>query len=420
MSVMGVVVQFLSKPATLAGLVALIGLVAQKRPVEQVISGTLKITVGFLILGGGAGIVTSAITPLGTLIEKGFGLRGTLPVNGAFVALVQHKFGQQLALILFFGFIVNLIIARLTPLKYVFLTGHHSFFMATVATGVLGLSGLHGWTLVFVGAVIVGFTSVFFPALTSPYMKRITGGDSFVMGHYGTLSYVTAGYLGRFVGNPRESTENLRLPAWAGFLKEPLVAMGAVMAVAYWLAAIAAGPAVTGKFSSDWWPLWSLLQALTFAGGIGVILLGARMILGDTVSAFRGIAQEVVPGARPALDCPTVFPYAPNAVLVGYLCSTLGGLVVLLIQGAAGWTLILPSMPLHFFVGGTAGVFGNATGGWKGAALGGFVNGLLFTLLAGCLSPVLTTLEPALAGNTLGDTDFSVIGLILYWVGKLF
>lgn len=420
MSVMGVVVQFLSKPATLAGLVALVGLVAQKRPVEQVISGTLKITVGFLILGGGAGIVTSAITPLGALIEKGFGLRGTLPVNGAFLDLVQQKFGQQLALILFFGFISNLVMARLTPLKYVFLTGHHSFLMATVVTGVLGLSGLHGWTLVLVGAVIVGFTSVFFPALSSPYMKRITGGDSFVMGHYGTLSYATAGYLGRFVGNPRESTENLRLPAWAGFLKEPLVAMGVVMAVVYWLAAIAAGPAVTGKFSSDWWPLWSLLQALTFAGGIGVILLGARMILGDTVSAFRGLAQEVVPGARPALDCPTVFPYAPNAVLVGYLCSTLGGLVLLLIHGAAGWTLILPSMPLHFFVGGTAGVFGNATGGWKGAALGGFVNGLLFTLLAGLLSPVLTTLEPALAGNTLGDTDFSVIGLILWWVGKLF
>ncbi|MHB9144284.1 MAG: PTS ascorbate transporter subunit IIC [Symbiobacteriia bacterium] len=420
MSFLDVVVQFLSKPAILVGLVALIGLLAQKKPIETVISGTFKTTLGFLILGGGAGIVISAITPLGVLIEKGFGLKGTLPVNEVFTALAQAKFGQQMALIMFFGFIANLLFARFTPFKYIFLTGHHTLFMSTVAAGVLGLSGLHGWPLILVGALIVGATSVLFPALSSSYMKRITGGDTFVMGHYGTLSYVTAGFLGKFVGNPKDSTENLRIPAWAGFMKEPLVAMGVVMTVIYWIAAGVAGGGEVGKFTSDWWILWSLIQALTFAGGIGVILLGVRMILADIVPAFRGIAERIVPEARPALDCPTVFPYAPNAVLVGYLFSIVGGLVVLFFQGSIGWTLILPSMIVHFFVGGTAGVFGNATGGWKGAALGGFVNGLLFTLLAGFLSPVLASLDPKLVGNTFGDTDFSVVGLILYWIGKLF
>jgi PTS system ascorbate-specific IIC component len=46
--------------------------------------------------------------------------------------------------------------------------------------------------------------------------------------------------------------------------------------------------------------------------------------------------------------------------------------------------IILPGMIPHFFTGGTAGVFGNATGG-RGAMAGGFVNGLIIALLAAFL-----------------------------------
>ncbi|MCZ7538300.1 MAG: hypothetical protein M5T61_21775 [Acidimicrobiia bacterium] len=51
---------------------------------------------------------------------------------------------------------------------------------------------------------------------------------------------------------------------------------------------------------------------------MAVILLGVRTILGEIVPAFAGIAERVILGAVPALDCPISFPYAPNAVLVGF------------------------------------------------------------------------------------------------------
>jgi PTS system ascorbate-specific IIC component len=423
-----IIVQFLSKPAILVGIIALVGLLALRKPFEQVVSGTLKTVIGFIILGGGAGIVIGAILPLGDLLGAGFGLEGALPVNEVFVALAQEQLGQQISIVFALAFVVNLVIARITPWKYVFLTGHHILFMATLTVGMLGLTMMQGneTMLIVVASLVTGASMVFFPALSAPFMEKVIGSKDFVMGHFGTTTYVLSGWLGGFVGDPEDSAEKIKFPGWIGFMREPLIAMGVVMWIIYIVGSLAAlGPlgtdGVQAAFGSgDYWILSSFVTSLTFAGGIGVILLGVRMILADIGPAFRGFAERIVPDARPALDCPTVFPYAQNAVLLGYLTSIVGGLVALFLQAGIGISIgavILPSMIIHFFVGGTAGVFGNATGGWKGAALGGFLNGLIFTLLAGTAYVALGQL--GFANSTFGDTDFGVIGNLLAFLGSI-
>jgi len=433
--ILAVITQLLGKASILVGIIALIGLLAQRKPLENVVSGTLKTIIGFIILGGGANIVIGAITPLGSLLQQGFGLQGALPVNEVFTALAQKQLGQQIAIVFALAFVVNLLIARFTPWKFVFLTGHHILFMATLTVGMLGLTVLSGSPvlLIIIAALFTGFSMAFFPWLSAPFMEKVIGSKDFVMGHFGTTTYVLSGFLGRFVGDPeKDSTENIKFPNWIGFMKEPLIAMGVVMFLIYLIAGIAGvarvGTAEAAKMfgNTDYWWLNCFIQALTFAGGIGVILLGVRMILAEVVPAFRGFAEKIVPEARPALDCPVVFPFAQNAVLVGYLCSIVGGILAMILQivlgGSAGAGLIgavvLPSMIIHFFVGGTAGVFGNATGGWKGAALGGFLNGLIFTLLVGTAFVALSKL--GFGSSAFGDTDFGVIGNVLAFLGSLF
>jgi len=437
MTLLDVIVQIMSKPSILVGLIAMIGLLSLKKPFEIVVSGTLKTIIGFIILGGGANIVIAAILPLGDLMMKGFGLTGALPVNEVFVAEAQKLYGTQISLVFFFAFLINLVLARFTAMKFVFLTGHHTLFAATLVTGILGLTVFKGAgsevALIAVSAIIVGFMMVFFPWLSAPFMEKVIGTKDFVMGHFGTTNYVLSGWLGEKIGNPKDSTENIKFPAWIGFMREPLIAMGSVMFIIYLIAAIAAIGAVgveeTAKMlgSTDAWWLTSFINALTFAGGVGVILLGVRMILADIVPAFRGFAEKIVPNAVPALDCPVVFPYGQNAVLVGYISSIVGGLVALGLQIAvlpAGASMgflggvILPSMIIHFFVGGTSGVFGNATGGWKGSVLGGFLTGLLFTLLAGTALRAINAI--GIPNSTFGDTDFGVVGSILAFVTGLF
>ena len=155
---------------------------------------------------------------------------------------------------------------------------------------------------------------------------------------------------------------------------------------------------------------------MNFAGGIYIILSGVRMILAEIVPAFKGIADKLVPNAKPAIDCPVVFPYAPNAVLIGFLVSFVGGIVgmfALFGLKAAGLSvaIILPGVVPHFFCGATAGVFANTEGGLKGCLVGSFLHGLLITFLPVVTMPVLGALN--FASTTFSDADFCGTGIVL-------
>lgn len=164
------------------------------------------------------------------------------------------------------------------------------------------------------------------------------------------------------------------------------------------------------------WIVWAITKGLSFAGGVYIILSGVRLIIGEIVPAFRGIAEKIVPNAKPAIDCPVVFPYAPNAVLMGFLVSFLGGIVGLFVLGGINKALIpvaliLPGVIPHFFCGATAGVFANAEGGLKGCLVGSFLHGLLITFLPAICMPVMGSLN--FANCTFSDADFSITGIIL-------
>ncbi|WP_374045481.1 PTS ascorbate transporter subunit IIC [Oceanotoga sp.] len=414
-----IVDEVLSQPSILVGLMAMIGLIALKESFSKIVSGTLKSILGFIILGAGAGVLIGSLDNLGPLIQEGFNVQGVIPNNEAIVAIAQKTFGKETALIMGFGFIANLAIARFTPLKYVFLTGHHTFFMAALLSAVLGTAGMTGVPLIILGSILLGFIMVLMPALAQPFMRKITGNDDIALGHFGTVGYLAAGFTGKLFGNPEKSTEEVKVPSSLKFLKDSILSTAITMIVIFFIVTLKAGQEVVSKYSGGQsWFMFSIIQGLTFAAGVSVILMGVRMILGEIIPAFKGIAEKIVPEAKPALDCPIVFPYAPMAVIIGFLASFLGGVVGMFLMKPLGLAVIIPGMVPHFFTGATAGVFGNATGGKRGAIFGAFVNGLIITFLPALLLPVLGDL--GFANTTFGDADFGLIGLIIGSIAKLF
>ncbi|MBD8364022.1 PTS ascorbate transporter subunit IIC, partial [Klebsiella pneumoniae] len=132
----------LGTPAILVGLFSLIGLLLQKKGISDVISGTLKTIMGFVILTAGAGIIAYTLTIFSQLFEHSFHIQGVVPNTDAMAALAQKNYGTETATIMVLGMLINIALARLTPLKYIFLTGHHTLYMAAMLAVILSVGGL--------------------------------------------------------------------------------------------------------------------------------------------------------------------------------------------------------------------------------------------------------------------------------------
>ena len=372
---------------------------------------------GFMVLSAGAALAVSTLTSFGIMFQQGFGIQGVVPNNEAIVALSLKQLGSSTALIMAGAMVFNIILARFTPLKYIFLTGHHTLYMACMLAALMTAVGIGGWKLVVGGSVVLGFFMALMPALAQPIMRRITGTDDVAFGHFGTVGYLVAAGIGALFGNKGKSTEDIKFPQGMAFLRDTSVAIALVMAILFVIVAVACGQTFVENTLSGGqnFILYSLLQAIGFAGGVFIILSGVRLILAEIVPAFTGIATRLVPNAKPALDCPVVYPYAPNAVLIGFLSSFVGGIIgmgILLWINSRGIAvpIILPGVVPHFFCGATAGVFGNATGGIKGSIFGAMAHGLLITFLPVLLMPLLGAL--GFANTTYSDSDFCVIGIL--------
>src|SRR2546428_10344695 len=100
---------------------------------------------------------------------------------------------------MFVGFLASLVIARVTNLHYVFLTGHHIFYMATMLAVILVTVGMAGAGAVIVGAFLLGTVLVIMPAFAHPRMKAVTRGAKVGVGPLWSLGHIARGPAGQLV-----------------------------------------------------------------------------------------------------------------------------------------------------------------------------------------------------------------------------
>lgn len=404
-------------PALLVGLIAFLGLVLQKKPATNVIQGSIKTFAGFLILTGGSTILSNALTPFAKMFKFALGVQGVVPSNEAVVAIALVKYGSTAALIMLVGMIVNVLLARFTKFKYIFLTGQAMLYVACFAAVVMVSAGMgSGWKTILLGGLFEGTLFTVTPALCQPFMRHITKADTVAMGHTGNIGYAIAGWCGKLFGDKSHDTEDINFPRSLGFMRDSTVSITLVMSIVYIILAIVCGPHfVESKLSAGTnFIVYAIVQAGTFAAGFAVVLQGVRMILAEIIPAFQGIAQKLVPNSKPALDVPIIFPYAPNAVLLGFVVSFIVGTICMFIMIAMHTTVIIPGVVGHFFCGAAAAIYGNSMGGRRGAIIGASVNGIIISFLPLFVLPVLGSLK--MAASTFADTDYLIPGIIL---GKL-
>jgi len=425
-------------PAILIGIFGMIGSMLQRKTISQVIIATIKTITGFLILGGGASIIITSLNHFDTIFEAIFNLQGVVPNNEGVFGILIESFPQiatTASLIMILGMVCNILLAKFTQFKYVFLSGHVLFYMSAMLAAAMFQIGFvfqtDWWMIIIIGGLFMGMYMILTPLMCQKYMKSITKTDDIAMAHTGSLGYVLAGLIGSGISRIKKgkvkSTEDINFPKGLAFLRNGNVSVAITMFFIFSILYIA-GWAVLGR---SWFIsqdiigeegsviIEMIIRAFTFAAGMEVVLFGVRTVLGELLPAFKGISDKWVKDGKAALDCPIVFPYAPNAVYIGFLSSLTAGILTM---GLTIWwaniipsaVVILPGIIAHFFTGATAGVFGNAKGGILGAIFGSFVNGIIITLVP--LIFIMLSLIPSSSNNvenmSWGDSDY-IFGLLI-------
>lgn len=417
------ILQIFKTPALILGLVALIGLLLQRKDAGQVFSGTVKTALGMLVLSAGAGLIVGEILPFVTLFAEVFKLEGFATSSEAVVGAMQATvpmIASTSAIIMAVGFLVNVLLARFSPLKYVFLTGHMMWILSVAIAGSLYVAEFSEVMIIAVGSILQGIIMVVLPAIGQPMVRKVTGNDNFAIAHLTTLGTVPSAYIGGLLGDKSKNAEDMKLPESLGFFKDTAMAVSIVMGIFYLLLVIMAGPTTVGELAgSTNYILFGLLKALGFTAGILVLLQGVRMFLGELVPAFKGISDKLVPGAIPALDVPALFAFAPNSLMIGFVTAVVGMIVAMFASSAVFGVVPLVSIIGAFFTGGVAGIFGNATGGRRGAIISGFTYGFLLIFGSAFLFTIFDYAAYGAAGVGHDCIDVMVImGLLKYvWVG---
>jgi PTS system ascorbate-specific IIC component len=436
MQVLLFIIELIKIPAIILGLISMVGLIIQRKTFGEVLVGTIKTVLGLLIMSVGIGALINALVPIQNMFQAGFSassLQTFVTFDEGVVGAVQsanvQELGAAIAWTLLFGYIIHILLARFTPSKYIYLTGHMIWIHAGAFAILFHSFGLSLFWTVALASLVDGAYMTFMPALAQPVMRKITGSDEIAFGHGQTLLNMLGAAVGKLIGKKDDSAEKLEVPQGLNFFRDMAISISLIMLVVALIAAVIAVvqigiPAFEKNISSGQnWLVFTILQALGFTAGVLVLLQGVRMLIAEIVPAFKGIAEKAIPGAKPALDCPVIYPFAPNSLIIGLISGTIAQVVAMVLLALIRWPVPLPSMIAAFFASGAGAIFGNATGGRRGAWAGGFLWCFVgwFLISFAYKFQVFGDLT-AVGATALGFTvpDAIVPGIVIWAIAKLF
>ena len=413
-------VSFFRNPSLFMGLVVAIGLILQRKPIDAILKGIFKGIIGMVILLKGVDIVVSSITPLANAFSGLFNTQSNSTLGDFNVFLGQY--GSYVGLILLCGFVINIIIARYTRFKTIYLTGNILFWypMLFLAVGIENnVSGLKLFIFTLIMYILVITIS---PYILRKHVKYVTGNDSFTIGHTASIYCLLGSYIGKLVGQKDKNIENLNLPKSLSFFRDTNITAAIVMFIVYIIVGLFIGKeSRIAIYGSEPLITYSLIQGITFAAGMIILLTGVRMILGEIIPSFKGIADKLAKGSIPALDIPMIFPYGPNALLIGFIIALITSIGTLFLLGASGVLTfaLIPLVVACYFDVAPGAIFANARGGWPAAIITSALGGIILMVLAA----ISLNLVSGTVGNfiqTYGGNEFSIWVIIGDLVGKLF
>ena len=394
----------LQQPAWMIGLIVMIGYILLKKPWYDVLGGTIKAVVGYMILAAGSSGLVSNFRPVLVGLKDRFNLDAMVidPYFGqnAVTAGVEEVFGKSFAMVmqlLLIAFIINILLVRfskVTKLRSLFTTGHVQVQQASTAYWLIlfALPGLatNNIALLVVMAVVLGLYWAVGSNLTIKPTQELSDGAGFCLGHQQIMgvalfSWIAGKMHEHDVKKGKEGSkklEDIELPGFMSIFNENMVCTAILMTVFFGaiLAVLGKDYLIGAGFMNEGqsFLFYTLNICLNFAVYLAILQLGVRTFVTELTNSFQGIANKWLPGSVPAVDCAVSFGFgSPNAVPIGFLAGALGqflaiGALILLKSPV----LVIAGFVPVFFDNVTMAVYDNNRGGLKAALILPFISGL--------------------------------------------
>ncbi|RGB64951.1 MULTISPECIES: PTS sugar transporter subunit IIC [Erysipelotrichaceae] len=421
---------FLTEPVILIGLLICIGYILNKEKPVKIITGTISAMVGIQMVIFGGTQFSNIFKPITTAVANSFGIQGYIMDSYAMKSTTQEALGNAFGLVgyvFLIAFAVNLLLVWLgkyTKAKGVFLTGNagiaHSQAILWLVIAVLGVSGS---TAVIISGILVGIYWAFSTTLAYKTIDDVTGGAGFTVGHNQQIGIWFFGKIAKFFGNPEQDAENLKLPGWLSIFNNNVTSVALIMAV--FVGAFMSPLGISGiqeLAGKQHWFNFIILTGINFSMDMVILLTGVRMMCGELTGAFKGIQEKLVPNAVPAIDVAAMLPFSPNAATLGFIFTTIGTVLAMLILLATHSTvMVLPGFTPLFFSGGPIGIVANKYGGVKSIIVCSILLGFIQTF--GTIWAIHLMMYPQGAGWS-GMFDFSTfwpaVTEVMKFIGNLF
>ncbi len=436
----------LTKPQYMIGLIVLIGYLLLRRPWYDVVSGTIKAIVGYMILSTGSGGMINTLRPILYGMSGRFGLNAIIidPYNGqnavqaaadAGDAVVGGQAFGQVMLLMAIAFVMNLVLVRLnkiTKLRAVFTTGNVQIQQASTAFWLIlfALPALRTQPTVtlIVMAVVLGLYWAVGSNLLVGYTQELTDGAGISLAHQQMFGVFISTWLAEKMGkrdeekrkkNPNKKPsvfdkklEDLELPGWMQIFNDNMVCTALIMLVFFSIILVIVGKDYLVSLEllaeTDSFFFYILTTALSFAANLAILQLGVRTMVAELTMSFKGISDKILPSAVPGVDCAVSFSFgSPNAVTIGFLFGALGEILAMVILVLAGSpTIVIAGFIPMFFDNATIALYANSKGGFKAAVIFPFLSGLL-QIFGSAFIATWTGL--AQYGGYLGMWDWAVV-----------
>lgn len=423
----------LTKPQYFVGLMVLIGYMLLRHKWYDTLAGVIKAVVGFMILQVGSGGLVSNFRPVLVGLKDKFQLDamvidpyfGQNAVDAGVGEVFGRTFGDVMFLLLI-AFIVNILVvrfSRITKMRALFTTGHVQVQQAATAFWLIlfALPFLNNTMLLVVMAIVLGLYWAVGSNLTVEPTQDLTEGAGFCIAHqqmFGIWAVAKiAEKMGRKNGKVRRM-EDIELPGFMSIFNENLVSTALLMTIFFGAILVILGQdyLISAGFMSETqsFLFYILDVCLKFSVYLTVLQLGVRTFVTELTASFQGIADKLLPGAVPGVDCAVAYGFgSPNAVPVGFLAGALGqflaiiGLIVL-----KSPTIVIAGFVPVFFDNATLAVYANNKGGFKAAVILPFFAGIIQVLGSALIA---TFVGMASYGGYLGMLDWATI-----WPGITF